>query len=74
MASMSRAQNQVLFVTRKCQKEIISFQKHFILSKYLKFWLSYNFLSCLIFYCQRGPFPTETADKSYGPKLQKKSF
>ena len=44
---MGQAQNKKLFFFQKKQKQIISFQKFFILSKYQMFWLSYESFSIL---------------------------
>ena len=45
-------------------KEIMNFQELFILSKYHKFWLSYEWFSVLCDILLPFPFPTET-DVSY---------
>ena len=44
---MGHSHNEKQFFWQKWQKQIISFQKHFILSKYYMFWLSYESFSIL---------------------------
>ena len=60
---MSHAQNKKTIFWQKYQKQIISFQKLFILSKYHKSWLSYESLSILsdVFCQKKVSFPAKTA-------------
>ena len=44
---MGHAQDEKNFFWQKYQKQIISFQQIFILSKYHMFWLSYEIFSIL---------------------------
>ena len=52
--SKDHTQNEKQFFLAEITKQIISFQKLFILSKYYMFWVMNLFLFCAMFFIKKG--------------------